>query len=134
MTKCLSSQLVVFSGLGSTNVDAMEIIGTKSSIALGTFALAGVIAGLYTLKAENMKTLGKYSILFTHVATGTGQTCLVILYLLHQNLITFGYVVWLLCGLQLPSQSRDVLLGSFEIEHIFFFGDTVFHNLILKIM
>ena len=76
MTKCLSSQLVVFSGLGSTNVDAMEIIGTKSSIALGTFALAGVIAGLYTLKAENMKTLGKYSILFTHVATGTGQTCL----------------------------------------------------------
>lgn len=54
----------------------MEIIGTKSSITLGTFALAGVIACLHTLKAEHMKTLGKYSILFTHVAAWTGQTCL----------------------------------------------------------
>lgn len=76
MTKCLSSLPLFFSWLGSTNVDAMEIIGTKSSITLGTFALAGVIAGLHTLKAENMKTLGKYSILFTHVATWTGQACL----------------------------------------------------------
>lgn len=73
MSKCLSSQSLFFSRLGSTNVDAMEIIGTKRSITLGTFALTGVIACLHTLKAENMKTLGKYSILFTHVATWTGQ-------------------------------------------------------------
>lgn len=112
----------------------MEIVGTKGSITLGTFALAGIIAGLNTLKAENMKTLGKHSILFTHVATRTGQACLVVLNLLHQNLITFGYIVWFLRGLQLPSKSRDVLLGPFEIEHIFFFGDTVLYNLILKIM
>jgi hypothetical protein len=54
----------------------MEIIGTKSSITLGTFALASIIACLHTLKAENVKTLGKYSILFTHVAAWTGQSCL----------------------------------------------------------
>lgn len=134
MTKCLQSLPLFFSWLGSTYVDAMEIIGTEGSVTLGTFALAGIIAGLNTLKAENMKTLGKYSILFTHVATWTGQACLVVLNLLHQNLITFGYIVWFLRGLQLPSKSRDVLLGPFEIEHIFFFGDTVLYNLILKIM
>ena len=76
MTKCLRSLPLFFSWLGSTYVDAMEIIGTEGSVTLGTFALAGIIAGLNTLKAENMKTLGKYSILFTHVATWTGQACL----------------------------------------------------------
>ena len=54
----------------------MEIIGTKCSVTLGTFALTGVIACLHTLKAKHVKTLGKYSILFTHVATWTGQACL----------------------------------------------------------
>lgn len=54
----------------------MEIIGTKSSITLGTLALASVIARLHTLKAENVKTLGKYCILFTHVTARTGQPCL----------------------------------------------------------
>lgn len=51
----------------------MEIIGTKSSITLGTLALASVIASLHTLKAENMETLGKHCILFTHVTAGAGQ-------------------------------------------------------------
>lgn len=54
----------------------MEIIGTKSSITLGTLALASVIARLHTLKAENVKTLGKYCILFTHVTARAGQPCL----------------------------------------------------------
>lgn len=76
MNRRLSSQPLFFPWLGSTNVDAMEIIGTESSITLGTLALAGVIACLHTLEAENMKTLRKYSILFTHVATGTRQACL----------------------------------------------------------
>ena len=76
MTKCLRSLPLFFSWLGSTYVDAMEIIGTEGSVTLGTCALAGIIAGLNTLTAENMKTLGKYSILFTHVATWTGQACL----------------------------------------------------------
>lgn len=188
MNKFLTSQLLFFSWLRSTNVDAMKIIGTKSSITLGTFALAGVIACLHTLKAEDMKTLSKNSILFTHVTAWTGQACLkrkdvrvwaimkvydpngshivhnqeenpqgtkkrasfpptcqnkpfsgyhhvnyspillrhlkpwqktnhwgifsnlVILNLFHQNLITLGYIVWFLCGLQLPAKPRDVLL------------------------
>jgi len=110
MKKCLSSHSLFYSWLGSTNIDAMEIIGTKRGVTLGTFALTGVIACLHTLKAENMKTLGQYGVLFTHVATWTGQACLVILNLLHQDLITFGHIVWFLCGLQLPSKSRDVLL------------------------
>lgn len=76
MTKRLRSLPLFCSWLGSTYVDAMEIVGTKGSITLGTFALAGIIAGLHTLKAENVKTLGKDSILFTHVATWTGQACL----------------------------------------------------------
>lgn len=54
----------------------MEIIGTKSSITLGTLALTSVIASLHTLKAENMETLGKHCILFTHVTTGAGKPCL----------------------------------------------------------
>lgn len=76
MKKCLSSHSLFFSWLGSTNVDTMEIIGTKRGVTLGTFALTGVIACLHTLKAENMKTLGQYGVLFTHVATWTGQACL----------------------------------------------------------
>lgn len=72
----LSSQPLLFSWLRSTDVDAMEIVGTKGSITLGTFALAGIIASLHTLKAEDVKALGKDSILFTHVATRTGQACL----------------------------------------------------------
>lgn len=51
----------------------MEIIGTESSVTLGTLALASVIARLHTLKAENVKTLGKYCILFTHVTARAGQ-------------------------------------------------------------
>ena len=39
----------------------MEIVGTKGSITLGTFALAGIIAGLNTLKAENMKKTTDYA-------------------------------------------------------------------------
>lgn len=74
--KSLSSHSLVFSWLGLTNVDTMEIIGTKRGITLRTFALTGVIACLHTLKAENMKTLGQYGVLFTHVATRTGQACL----------------------------------------------------------
>lgn len=73
MRKSPWSQPLPFFWLGSTNVDAMEIVGTKSSVTLGTFALAGVIARLHTLEAENMETLGKHSILFPHVAARTGQ-------------------------------------------------------------
>lgn len=112
----------------------MEVVGTKGGVTLGALALASVIASLDTLKAEDVEALGEYRILFPHVTAGAGQASLVVLYLLHQNLITLGHIVWLLGGFQLPSKPRDVLLCSFEIEQVFFFGDTVLYNFILKVM
>lgn len=57
----------------STDVDPMEVVGTKGSIALGALTLPGVIACFHTLKTEDMKTLCEHSILFAHVTAWAGQ-------------------------------------------------------------
>jgi len=57
----------------STDVDPMEVIGTKGSIALGALTLPGVIACFHTLKTEDMKALCEHSILFAHVTAWAGQ-------------------------------------------------------------
>lgn len=57
----------------STNVDPVEVIGTKGSIALGALTLPGVIPCFHTLKTEDMKALCEHSILFAHVAAWAGQ-------------------------------------------------------------
>lgn len=57
----------------STDVDPVEVIGTKGSVALGALTLPGVIARFHTLKAEHMKALCEHSILFAHVAAWAGQ-------------------------------------------------------------
>lgn len=62
------------SDANSANVDTVEIIGPECSIALGAFALSGIIAGFHALKTEDMEALGEDSILFAHVAAGAGQT------------------------------------------------------------
>lgn len=57
----------------STNVDPMEVVGTKGSITLGALTLPGVIACFHTLKTEDMKALCEHSILFAHVTAWAGQ-------------------------------------------------------------
>lgn len=63
-------------GHNSSNVDPMEVIGTKGSIALGALALSGVIACFHTLKAEDVKALGEDGILLAHVTAWAGEACL----------------------------------------------------------
>lgn len=57
----------------STNVDPMEVVGTKGSVALGALTLPGVIACFHTLKTEDMKALCENSILFAHVTAWASQ-------------------------------------------------------------
>lgn len=57
----------------STDVDPVEVIGSKGSIALGALTLPGVITCFHTLKAEDVKTLCEDSILFAHVTARAGQ-------------------------------------------------------------
>lgn len=92
------------SDANSANVDTVEIIGPECSIALGAFALPGIIAGFHALKTEDVEALGEDSILFAHVAAGAGQTGLVIFYLLHKDLVTIGHHVRFLGGFQFSSQ------------------------------
>lgn len=62
--------------LDLSDVNAMEVIGSKSSIALGTFPLPSVIAGLQALVTKNMETLCKHSLLIPGIATGTTKLSL----------------------------------------------------------
>lgn len=56
--------------LNLSDVDAVEIIGPKSSVALRTLPLASVITGLQALVAEDMETLGKHSLFIPSITTG----------------------------------------------------------------
>lgn len=60
----------------SANVDTMKVVGPESSIALGTFALSGIVAGFHALKAENVEAFGEHGILLAHVTAGAGQASL----------------------------------------------------------
>lgn len=62
--------------LDLSDVNAMEIIGSKSSIALGTFPLPIVIAGFQALVTEDMETLCKHSLLIPGITTGATQLSL----------------------------------------------------------
>lgn len=54
----------------------MEVIGSKSSIALRTFPLPCVIACLQALVTEDMETLCKHSLLIPGITTGATQLSL----------------------------------------------------------
>lgn len=58
---------------GSADVDAMEVVGTKGSVALGALPLAGLIAAPHALEAEHVEALSKNCILLAGVAAGAGQ-------------------------------------------------------------
>lgn len=54
----------------------MEVIGSKSSIALRTFPLSCVIACLQAFVTEDMETLCKHSLLIPGITTGATQLSL----------------------------------------------------------
>lgn len=54
-----------------TNVNPMEVIGSKGCVALGAFPLPGVVASFDALEAEDMKALGQHSVLHSGVAART---------------------------------------------------------------
>lgn len=57
----------------SADVDAVKVIRSKGCIALGALSLAGVVARLDTVKAEDMEAFGEDSVLLACVAAGAGQ-------------------------------------------------------------
>lgn len=63
--------LVTMAPLG--DVDAMEVVGTEGAVALGTLALARVIARLQTFVAEHVEALGEHRLLVPGVAAWAAQ-------------------------------------------------------------
>lgn len=63
---CLSSS-------SSGDVDAVEVVGAEGTVALGALPLAGVVAHLEALVAEDVEALGEHRLLVPHVAAGAAQ-------------------------------------------------------------
>lgn len=61
---------------GLADVNAMEVVGSECSVALGAFPLACVVACLDALEAEDVEALCQDSVLYSGVATGTRETSL----------------------------------------------------------
>lgn len=60
-----ASQLANHTGMSCllADVNAVEVVGAKSSIALGTLPLTCVIARLHALEAEDVEALSQHSVL-----------------------------------------------------------------------
>lgn len=54
----------------SANVDAVEVVCSEGSVALGALPLARVVASLDALEAEDVVALGQHGILHPRVAAG----------------------------------------------------------------
>lgn len=52
-------------------VDAVEVIGSESSVAFGALPLPSVVTGLQAFVAEDVETLGEDGLLVSGVTTGT---------------------------------------------------------------
>lgn len=51
----------------------MEVVGAEGTVALGALPLAGVVAHLEALVAEDVEALGEHRLLVPHVAAGAAQ-------------------------------------------------------------
>lgn len=60
--------------MDSSDVNAMEVIGAEGGVALGALPLAGVVARLDALEAEDVEALCEDGILHPRVAARTRQT------------------------------------------------------------
>lgn len=55
------------------DVDAMKVVCSKSTVALGALPLSGVVTHLQTFVAEHVETLGEHRLLVSCVAAGAAQ-------------------------------------------------------------
>lgn len=53
------------------NVNAVEVVGSESGVALGALPLTCVVARLDALEAENVEALGQHRVLHPRVAAWT---------------------------------------------------------------
>lgn len=53
------------------DVNAVEVVGSESGVALGALPLTRVVPRLDALKAENVEALGQHCVLHPRVAAGT---------------------------------------------------------------
>lgn len=56
-----------------SDVDAVEVVGSKRAVALGALPLSGVVTHLQTFVAENVETLGEHRLLVPRVTAGASQ-------------------------------------------------------------
>lgn len=57
----------------SLDVDAVEVVAAEAGVALGAFALPGLVPCLDALDAEHVEALGEDGVLVVHVAAGAAQ-------------------------------------------------------------
>jgi len=69
-------------------IDAMIVVCTKCCITLGALALARFVASFEAFQAEDMETLGQYSVFLLHLARRTRQLLLVFADFFHQHFIS----------------------------------------------
>lgn len=55
------------------DVDAMKVVGSEGTVALGALPLSGVVTHLQTFVAEHVETLGEHRLLVSCVAARTAQ-------------------------------------------------------------
>lgn len=56
------------------DVNAVEVVGSESGVALGALPLTCVVARLDALEAEHVEALGQHGVLHPRVAAGTRET------------------------------------------------------------
>lgn len=55
------------------DVNAVKVIGSEGTVALGALPLSGVVTHLQTFVTENVETLGEDRLLVSRVAAGAAQ-------------------------------------------------------------
>lgn len=65
----------------------MVVVGAESAVALGAFALPGLVTSSQTIVTENVETLGQYGILPLDLAGRAGERFLVFADFLQHDLV-----------------------------------------------
>lgn len=71
---CSSPSEVCVVCAASADVNAVEVVGSESGVALGALPLTCVVARLDALEAENVEALGQHCVLHPRVAARTRET------------------------------------------------------------
>lgn len=65
----------------------MEIVGAKSRVTLGTFALPRLVSRLEAVVTEDVEAFGQHGVLSLHLTRRTGQFRFVFAYFFLQHLV-----------------------------------------------